>query len=204
MSAVDAGVVLLPRFTALAGNHDFETTPMEVSRQGGIQLQVWRGPIRTTSGPGTLGILMQESLDGLTWSQPGASGATAGSALLVPESAPLFLSWTFRLRWWKVTFVLSGTNPLVTCWAEGLLRGGGEGAWGGAAVAPAPETPAGRTTTPGPYAGILGDYGDLAAKFERDRLAALDFLDRARASSPASFWIPGQGVKPPIVLPAGP
>ena len=132
MAAIDAGVVFLPRFTTLVGDTSFATAPLDVSRQGGVQFQVWRGPIRTSSGSGTLGILLQESFDGQTWSVPGGGGPTAGSPTLIGEAGPAFFSYTFRLRWFRVVFDLNGTNPMVTCWAEGLLRGGGEGMWGGA------------------------------------------------------------------------
>ena len=127
MSAVDAGLVFLPRLTSLVGEASFTTAPLDVSRQGGAQFQVWRGPIRVSSGSGSLLVYLEESFDAQTWSL-GATTVTNGLTIL--ENVPHFFSYSFRLRWFRLRFSLSGTNPMVSCWAEGLLRGGGEGMWG--------------------------------------------------------------------------
>jgi hypothetical protein len=164
MSAIDAGVVFVPRFTTLVGDKTFFTVPMDVSRQGGVQFQIWRGPVRTSSGTGSLSVVLQESLDAHTWSQPGNVGPTAGSPTLLLENAPHYFSYTFRLRWFRMGLVLSGTDPIVTCWAEGLLRGGGEGMWGGPRLQPA---------------GAVEARSEKPAPAEPDT-KALDMLERLR------------------------
>lgn len=126
MSSVDAGIVFLPRFTTLVGQTDFLTAPLDVSRQGGIQFQVWRGPIRTSSGTGEMNLLLEESFDAVTW----ALGPSTAQAYTLLEDTPHFFSYSFRLRWFRLKFTLAGTNPMVSCWAEGLLRGGDGGMWG--------------------------------------------------------------------------
>jgi hypothetical protein len=129
MSAVDAGVVFLPRFTTLVGATNFFTAPLDASRLGGVQFQVWRGPIRSTGGQPSLQLLLEESLDADTWAMGGGSSP---AAIPILEGSAHFFSYSFRLRWFRLRLTLTGTNPMVTCWAEGLLRGGGEGMWGGA------------------------------------------------------------------------
>lgn len=126
MSSVDAGIVFLPRITTLVGQTDFLTAPLDVSRQGGIQFQVWRGPIRTSSGTGEMNLLLEESFDAVTW----ALGPSVAQAFTLLENTPHFFSYSFRLRWFRLKFTLAGTDPMVSCWAEGLLRGGDGGMWG--------------------------------------------------------------------------
>ena len=133
MSAIDAGVVFLPRLTTLVGDADFATAPLDVSRQGGAQFQVWRGPIRVSSGSGTLTLHIEESFDAQSWS---LGPATVTTGIVIQEAVPHFFSYSFRLRWFRLRFVLAGTNPMVSCWAEGLLRGGGEGMWGSPMAVP--------------------------------------------------------------------
>lgn len=143
MAGVDAGLVLLPRFTTLVGATSFVTAPLDLSQQGGAQFQVWRGPIRVASGSGTLTMYMEESLDCQSW----ALGPLSPPGTVIPENDPKFFSYDLRLRWFRVRFVLAGTDPMVVVWAGGLLRGGGGAAYGSleraTAGEPAGEVPAG-------------------------------------------------------------
>jgi len=146
MAGVDAGLVLLPRLTALVGATSFVTAPLDLSQQGGTQFQVWRGPIRVASGSGTLTMYMEESLDCQSW----ALGPFTPPGIVIPENDPKFFSYDLRLRWFRVRFVLAGTDPMVVCWAGGLLREGGGGGYGSSGPAamsdigePAGEVPAG-------------------------------------------------------------
>jgi hypothetical protein len=128
---VDGKVVFLPRVTTLVGASsgiaEFTTAPLDVSQQGGVQFQVWRGP-----STGTVKVYLQESLDGQEWvlgpSTPTGYELTAGEAK--------FFSYGFRLRWFRLKVevtVVSSSWPKVTMWAEGLLRAGGSGVWPAAA-----------------------------------------------------------------------
>jgi hypothetical protein len=126
MSAVDAGVSFLQRYTTLVGEYaDFTTAPLDCSRMGGVQFQVWRGPIRTTGGDSSLTLYLEESLDAHTW----VLGPSTPQGIVLGEEQTRFFSYAFRLRWFRLRFHLAGNDPMVSCWAEGLLRGGDGGAW---------------------------------------------------------------------------
>lgn len=126
--SVEASLVLLPRFTTLAGATTFRTVPVDVSSYGGAQFQVWRGPFRTSSGTPTptFKVQFEESLDTQSW----ALGPSIPGTYDVGEYETKFFSYSFRLRWFRLAVIVAGTGPLVTCWAEGILRGGGGGVWG--------------------------------------------------------------------------
>jgi len=128
MPDVDASIVFLPRFTTLVGApgsstiFEFTTLPLDVSRHGGAQFQIWRGPI---SG-GTFTFFMEESLDAQKW----VLGASTPEGVVLAADETKFCSYSFRLRWFRIRIQLTGAAwPIVTCWAEGLLRGGGGGVW---------------------------------------------------------------------------
>lgn len=126
MPSVDASIVFVPRFSTLVGETSFTTLPLDVSQFGGAQFQIWRGPIRVGSGPaGTFTVYLEESLDALTW----VLGASSPTAHVIGDEETKLFSYSFRLRWFRVRIELAGTDPIVTCWAEGLLRGGGGGVW---------------------------------------------------------------------------
>src|SRR5215475_13512600 len=118
MPAVDSSFVILPRFTTLVGAATFTTLPMDVSAYGGAQFQIWRGPIRVTAGTPMFQLYLEESLDTQTW----VLGPTTPTAYTLNEFELKFFSYDFRLRWFRIRIVITGTNPIVTCWAEGLLR----------------------------------------------------------------------------------
>jgi hypothetical protein len=146
MSNVDAGVVFLPRFTTLVGATQFTTAPVDVSQQGGVQFQIWRGPIRSSGGTPALNQYLEESLDARTW----VLGPATPAPITVEEDDLRFCSYSFRLRWFRLRFALTGTNPMVSCWAEGLLRGAdGSGVWGAIRNAAAGEVD-GRAKEPRP------------------------------------------------------
>jgi hypothetical protein len=136
MSAVDSTVVFLARPTTLVGAWDFMTVPLDVSRFGSVQLQVWRSPM--TDPNAKCRVFFEESLDCESWVLgpstsallPGydpADPATGGDPTF---ASPQFFSYAFRLRWFRLRVRTEGSAPIVTCFAEGLLRdGGGGGAW---------------------------------------------------------------------------
>jgi hypothetical protein len=150
MPAIDASLVFLPRFTTLAGATEFTTAPLDVSGQAGTQFQVWRGPIRVSSGgAGTFTLYIEESLDAQSW----ALGPSTPQGFLIAENATVFFAYSFRLRWFRLRVALGGTNPIGTCWAEGILRAGDGGMWGMPSLNPASATGpamAGAFAGPGP------------------------------------------------------
>lgn len=122
---VDASIVFLPRFTTLAGATTFLTAPIDVSQFAGAQFQVWRGDIRLKTGTGTFSVTFEESLDTETW----VVGPSTPQPYVVPAHDVRMFSYSFRLRWFRLKIEVTGADPVVTCWAEGLLRGGGAGLW---------------------------------------------------------------------------
>lgn len=127
MPAVDSSFVILPRFTTLVGATTFTTLPMDVSSYGGAQFQIWRGPIRTKSGTPapSFTVYLEESLDTEEW----VLGPETSQPFVVGQVDRKFFAYDFRLRWFRLKVLLAGDEPIVTCWAEGLLRGGGGGLW---------------------------------------------------------------------------
>lgn len=139
MPAVDSSIVFLPRFSTLIGGPTgpatFTTLPLDVSQFGGAQFQVWRSDVRVTSETPepTFVVYLEESLDSEHWS----ISTLVPRPVQIPKNSPVLFSYSFRLRWFRLRIEIDGTNPIVTCWAEGLLRGGGAGVFGEAAR-PAP------------------------------------------------------------------
>ena len=164
MAAVDASIIFLPRFTTLVGSgnysetFDFPTLPLDVSGHGGAQFQVWRSPM---SG-GTFKLFFEESLDADKW----VLGASIPTGIDLNADETKFFSYGFRLRWFRLRVQLTGAAwPIVTCWAEGLLRGGGGGAWPAPARASGPVTDLAASgaavTPPAPAGPELADLADL-------------------------------------------
>ncbi len=147
MSAVESAIVLLARPTTLIGATTFTTLPLDVSQFGSVQLQLWRGPIRTVAGltppdAPTIKFYLEESLDTETWAlgpatpvgYDPADDSTGGDPTF---AVPQLFAYAFRLRWFRIRVELTGSAPLVTCWAEGFLRdGGGGGSWTRGVVRP--------------------------------------------------------------------
>jgi hypothetical protein len=122
MDTVDASIVFLPRFTTLVGTASFATAPVDCSSFTGAQFQVWRGDA-VGGDEEAFQLYLEESLDGISW----VLGPSTPAAITIPANDPRFFSYSFRLRWFRLRVALDAT--MVTCWAEGLLRGGGAGMW---------------------------------------------------------------------------
>jgi hypothetical protein len=158
MSAVDAGIVLLARPTTLIGATTFTTEPLDVSSYGSVEFQVWRGPIAGGGGP-TILFYFEESLDAQTWalgpSAPTgydpANPVTGGDPTF---DRPQFFSYGFRLRWFRIRVALTGAAPVVSCWAEGLLRDGPPLAAPPVAAAPSAVVTIGGPTIGGPFGAV--------------------------------------------------
>ena len=170
MSNVDAAIVFLPRPTTLVGASSFATQPLDCSRFGSAQFQLWRGPMAGTAP--TFLAYLEESLDAEHWvlgpSTPTGFDPAADDPTL---TRPKLFSYGFRLRWFRLRVELGGTAPVVTCWAEGLLRdGGGGGAW----VQPGPAL-RGPLAGPGLSLSALPGRPPAAPVPDRDPGRGLDF-----------------------------
>lgn len=179
MPATDTSFVLMPRFTTLVGATTFTTLPMDVSGYAGAQFHVWRGPFRTTSSdpppePPAFTVFLEESLDTLSW----VLGPSTPTAFTILEADAKFFSYDFRLRWFRLKVVVTGQHPVVTCWAEGLLRGGGGGAWPdmGIDAGPAGAVRAGSRAAWSGMSAVGSGAGGMS-KYEAAR-ARLDYLSR--------------------------
>ena len=124
MAGAESSIVIFPRFTTLVAHStsaedpvDFTSLPLDVSSFGGVQLQVWRGQLMSNSGSRYCEVFLEESLDAEEW----AMGPYAPEAIPLYQKKTLFLSYSFRLRWFRLRVRIKAAT-MVTLWAEGLLR----------------------------------------------------------------------------------
>jgi hypothetical protein len=111
-------VTFLPRFTTLVGATSYTTSPMDATSRQSVQLQVWRGEIASGGADGTFSVFVEESLDAENWTQ----GPSAPVGYDPGDGEAQFFDYCFRLKWFRLRVELGGTDPIVTCWAEGFLR----------------------------------------------------------------------------------
>ena len=117
MPPIQSTIVFLPRFTTLIGEEEFKTLPLDVSRCGTVQFQIWQKGVHGSGG--TFRVSLEESLDTHTW----VLGAASPEIYVIEANETRMFSHTFRLRWFRLNVNLLGTSsPMVTCWAEGILR----------------------------------------------------------------------------------
>ena len=109
-------LVVIPRYTTYSGATSFTTIGMDVMEYDTASLNVWRGPLGGTA-PG-FGITFQESMDQDTWTTCG--GTSAGSDPGANTEAQY--TATLTKRWFRVLLTLTGTQPIVTCYAIGFLQ----------------------------------------------------------------------------------
>ncbi len=123
MAGADSSIVMFPRFTTLVSNNlavddpvDFTSLPLDVSSFGGAQIQAWRGCM-IGGQQRYCEVFLEESLDAQEW----MLGPFAPEPIPLYEKKTLFLSYSFRLRWFRLRVRLKRA-VMVTLWAEGLLR----------------------------------------------------------------------------------
>ena len=117
----ESTIVLFPRYTTLIGadlaQKEFTTLPLDVSRFGSAQFRI---VARGLAGQSPLyAVYLEESLDTETW-QLGASAPVA--VIMNGSNSSVFVSYAFRLRWFRLRVTLEGVDSMLTLWAEGLLR----------------------------------------------------------------------------------
>jgi len=115
MPKIVTPAVLVPRFTTIVGpGHNWMTLPVDVAAYESASITVWRGPpIGTVTG---FGFAFLESTDRSAWADiPGTVVVDPGPAR---ESV---VEFDFSKRWFRIGLVLTGTNPGVTCWAQGFF-----------------------------------------------------------------------------------
>ena len=109
-------VLFLPKFSTLAGAASFTSVPLDVSALESIQIVAWRGALRGTDP--TFQVILEESMDAEVWT----AGAVAATGYDPGADTTKQLRYCFELRWFRVRVELGGTDPMVTCWVEGLMR----------------------------------------------------------------------------------
>jgi hypothetical protein len=114
MAQVRVPLVLLPRFTTLAGAQAFYSLAIDITAYQQLDLTLWRGPLLGTSP--TFAAFVYESLDREHWFEAsGLQGVDPGTAT---ETAYV---WVLTRRWLHFRVELTGTSPVATCWAAGFL-----------------------------------------------------------------------------------
>lgn len=107
-------IVIIPRFTTFAGASTFFSYALEVSEYSELQLTLWRAPL--VGSGAVFQLSTQQSLNRSDWqSCPGSQDVDPGTNL---ESA---YAWPLDTQWLRTKLVLSGSGPVVTCWAQGFL-----------------------------------------------------------------------------------
>jgi hypothetical protein len=110
-------LVLIPRFTTYAGPHEFKTVGMDVTQFQNAIVSVWRGELGGSGTP-DVDFYLEESSDQETWTQ--CSGITQPFTPAVGLEVQYVVE--LRKRWFRIQVDLSGTGPIVTCWAAGFLE----------------------------------------------------------------------------------
>lgn len=114
MAGISVPVVLIPRFTTYLGAADFLSYALDVSAYDALRLTVWRAPLVGTSP--VFGLSTYESLDRVTWVEClGPQDEDPGA------QSEVQYEWRFQSRWFRLRLALGGTQPGVTCWAQGFF-----------------------------------------------------------------------------------
>ena len=111
-------IVMFPRFTTIAGIASFKTAALNVERYSDGWGTVWRGEILGGGLTPSFEITMQESEDQQTWFTCGGSAAAADPG----QDEERSLDFSISTRWLRAKIVLSGDEPVVTCWMVGFLK----------------------------------------------------------------------------------
>jgi hypothetical protein len=89
MGAATLPVVLIGRYTTLAGADPFYTSPIVVAQYSSIELGGWRGPMEDLLG--VFEFRLQESMDRETWTTIDTTNVPPG--VETPISADLSRTW---------------------------------------------------------------------------------------------------------------
>ena len=107
-------LVLLPRYTTYAGATSFTTVAMDVTDYQSAIVNVWRGP---SVGGATYAIKFQESTDQDNWTT--CDNGTGGDPGADTEAQ---YTPNLKKRWFRAHITITGTDPVVSCWAVGFLE----------------------------------------------------------------------------------
>lgn len=114
MAGVSVPVVLIPRFTTYVGAADFLSHALDVSAYDTLRLTAWRAPLIGTSP--AFGLSTYRSLDRVTWEEcSGPQDQDPG------DRTEVLYEWPLEAKWFRLRIALGGTQPGVTCWAQGYF-----------------------------------------------------------------------------------
>ncbi len=112
-------IVLFPRYTTFVGatGSEFETLPVDVSPFEGARITLWRAAMQGTSSPAAK-FHFDESTDRNEWT---ACEGTPSGGTEIGTDVEVVVAFAPRRKWFRLRVHLVGTNPAVTCYAQGLL-----------------------------------------------------------------------------------
>ena len=117
MAGKSVPVVLVPRFTTYVGASIFGTEAIPVAAYAGIGLTFWHGPLLGSGALLAVSVGFQESVDGTVYADcPGGPWSITNSP------GEFVLMAYFTKAWMRFFVTLAGTNPAVTCWAQGAFE----------------------------------------------------------------------------------
>ena len=114
MPAANVPLVLLPRYTGLAGATTFRTVALDVNDYVNAVVNLWRGKLIGTFFKATF----EESTDQIEWT---TCGGTTGDFDPGEETEAQVVAH-LQKRWFRIAIEITGTNPGVSCWAVGGLE----------------------------------------------------------------------------------
>ena len=106
-------LVLIPRYTTLAGDSTFTTVAIDVTAFEKAIANTWRGKASAAG----FSIKFEESTDQESWTTcTNGTGGDPGS-----ETEAQYTP-TLTKRWFRASVTLTGTDPVITCWCLGFLE----------------------------------------------------------------------------------
>ena len=109
-------LVMMPRYTTLAGASNFTTIAMDVTDYQTAILNVWRGKLIAGT---TFTVSAEESTDQEVWTACSGTNCTNYDP---GQEAEGQVSATVKKRWFRIRVTLGGGDPQATAWAVGFLE----------------------------------------------------------------------------------
>ena len=116
MPGKNVPAVLVPRFTLFVGAGSYFTQPILVAPYSRLTLVFWHGPLIGTMTP-SVAVSFKEANDDSSYQD--CTGGPWGAPAAPGESQ--FLADLSR-TWLQFGVLLAGTDPGVTCWAQGFFE----------------------------------------------------------------------------------
>ena len=115
MASQRVPIVLVPRFNTFASTGTFPTVGLDVTDFSSAVISVWRGNVLGTAGG--FGITFQESSDQEQWSTCSGTNPDMDPGAFDEHT----YSFDLQREFFRARVKLTGTAPVVTCYAAGFL-----------------------------------------------------------------------------------